>query len=219
MANFPLGRRRCLDPLRGLPAHTTYHIGMGEGLGAPLPLLDVQCGGERLCDPGVQRRGPTWDHEAALTLAGRRSVVAVARTWAKAEGGSHDGSETEVWGLGWDRPFRKRWQHGRAEGEWRLTHERGHSNDGWRKDSEEVGLGNQGRFNGSTRAMRWKPRECLTAGVQRGSATAREPWRSAGRDIFGRHSGRKKGARTRKWKAWETRSGATGVSFTRATAK
>jgi hypothetical protein len=42
MANFALCWRRRLDPLGGLPANTTYHIGMSERFRAPLRRLDAQ---------------------------------------------------------------------------------------------------------------------------------------------------------------------------------
>lgn len=57
MANLALGRDRCLDPLGWLPTHTTYHVGMSEGLWrSSLPgLANVQCRWERLCDPRMER--------------------------------------------------------------------------------------------------------------------------------------------------------------------
>ena len=61
MGDFSLSRRWSLNPLRRFPTHSTDKISMREGLWSPLLHLDVQGGGNRLCDPTVQRRGPAGD--------------------------------------------------------------------------------------------------------------------------------------------------------------
>lgn len=61
MGDLPLSRRWSLNPLRRFPTHSTNKISMREGLWSPLLHLDVQGGGNWLCDPTVQRRGPAGD--------------------------------------------------------------------------------------------------------------------------------------------------------------
>jgi hypothetical protein len=51
--NFPLGRRRCLDPLGRFSAHTTDHVGVSKSLWCALLRLEVQSGRNWLCDTGV----------------------------------------------------------------------------------------------------------------------------------------------------------------------
>ena len=67
---------RGLDPLGRLPADTTDHIRMCEGLWRPLLWLSTQGRGDRLCDSRVQRRGSAGDDEVAVGLA---SSWAIAR--------------------------------------------------------------------------------------------------------------------------------------------
>lgn len=68
------------DPLRWFPADTTYHVGMGECLGAATALLRVQSRRERLGDARVQRRSPAGNNDAVINVVpGRRTVVASAR--------------------------------------------------------------------------------------------------------------------------------------------
>jgi len=86
VANLALARCGCLDPLRGLSSYTTYHIGMGQCLGAPRALLDVECRWKRLGDPRMKRRGPAGDDETVirlLPLVPRRRALPSARAEAQ----------------------------------------------------------------------------------------------------------------------------------------
>ena len=82
---LPLSKRRCLDPLRRFSSHSTYHVGMGEGLGSPLVWPDVERGRYGLGDAGMERGVATWDHERMLAMvAGGRSLsisISSSRTW------------------------------------------------------------------------------------------------------------------------------------------
>lgn len=66
--DFPLRRRRSLNPLGGLAAHAADHVRMGERLGGSLSRLEVERGWDGLSDAGMQRRGATGDDEGILAL-------------------------------------------------------------------------------------------------------------------------------------------------------
>ncbi len=86
MPDLALCRRRRLNPLGWLAAHTAHHVGMREGLRGTLLRLDVQCGGDGLGDAGVQRGGPAGDHEGLVVLvAGSGAAITVAGA------GTHEG--------------------------------------------------------------------------------------------------------------------------------
>lgn len=81
--------RRSSSPLRRLPANTTYHVGMGEGLGSALADL-------RLAHVASGLRNATVQTGCAI---GNDEVVGVAtlwtasaRTWPGGEGGRHNRS-------------------------------------------------------------------------------------------------------------------------------
>lgn len=71
----------CLHPLRRFPANTTYHIRMGQCLGAAGTLFDVQCRREWLGDARVERGRSAGDDETVIGVVPcRRTVIASART-------------------------------------------------------------------------------------------------------------------------------------------
>lgn len=89
VANLALSGSGSLDPLRGLSANTTNHVGMGERLGASGALLDVQGRGERLGDSRVERRSPAGDDEAMVGIVSGWGTLAGAGARAQAQRGSH----------------------------------------------------------------------------------------------------------------------------------
>nr|POE72015.1 hypothetical protein CFP56_11891 [Quercus suber] len=89
VGNLALDGLRCLDPLRGLAADATDHVGMGEGLGGTLHGFGgVHGRGQWLHDPRVQRGGAVGDDEVVVVVGGS---VRDARVRSRGEGGSHGG--------------------------------------------------------------------------------------------------------------------------------
>jgi hypothetical protein len=86
MPNLSLAGSRRFDPLGGLSSYAAYHISMGQRLGAPGTLLNIQSRWKWLGDPGVKGRGPAGDDEAVVSLCSlvsRRRSLASARTQAQ----------------------------------------------------------------------------------------------------------------------------------------
>jgi len=75
VGDLPLRGRRRFHPLRRLSANTTHHICVGQSLGSSLARLDIQCGGKRLCDPRVQRGGPTRNDQVVNLIPCGRSLA------------------------------------------------------------------------------------------------------------------------------------------------
>nr|POE51895.1 hypothetical protein CFP56_26102 [Quercus suber] len=88
---------RCLDPLGGFPADTTYHVGMGEGLGSTLHGFGgVHGRGQRLHDPGVQRRRAVGDDEVVVVVGGIvRGAGVRSRGERRCHGGLREGERAE----------------------------------------------------------------------------------------------------------------------------
>lgn len=61
---------------------------MSEGLGGTLTRLDIESGGQRLGDAGVEGRGAGRDHQVRLVVIASGRPLAGAR--AEAERGGHD---------------------------------------------------------------------------------------------------------------------------------
>ena len=61
---------------------------MGESLGGPLVGLDVEGGGDGLCDAGVKGGGSTWNHKRvfAMIACGWSFSVPVSSTRTGGEG-------------------------------------------------------------------------------------------------------------------------------------
>jgi len=85
--DLPLHWRRCLDPLRRLPADTAYHIRMRERFGCSLSWLRlVHRTRHRLGDPGVQRRRAIRNDQVVVVTADRSRL---AGTRPRGEGRRH----------------------------------------------------------------------------------------------------------------------------------
>ena len=78
VSNLALGRLRCLDPLRGLSAHTAYHVRMRERLGRPLIGLGAQLRGNWLRDARVEGGGSAGHHERVVPMVAQRPLGAFA---------------------------------------------------------------------------------------------------------------------------------------------
>lgn len=87
VANLPLRGSWSFDPLGGFSSNTTYHVGVGEGLGCSLSRLDAEGGRNWLGDPRVQRRRSAGHDQVAIVLVARSGTsLAVPRPRAD-EGG------------------------------------------------------------------------------------------------------------------------------------
>lgn len=80
VANLSLSGSGSLDPLRGLAANTTHHVSMGESLGRASLGLDVEGGGNGLCNARVQRRGAARNQEVLVSalVAGAGPAITIA---------------------------------------------------------------------------------------------------------------------------------------------
>ena len=85
--DLSLRRCRCSSPLRGLPANTTYHVGMCEGLGSALADLWLAHMASGLRNLTVQT-GCAIGNDEVVGVA--TLWTASARTWPGGERGRHN---------------------------------------------------------------------------------------------------------------------------------
>jgi hypothetical protein len=87
VAYLALSRRWCLYPLRRLSSNTAYHIGVCECFRCSLLRLDVQSGGDRLCDTRVERGCSARDDEVLVTLVASSGTTITVTGSGSNEGG------------------------------------------------------------------------------------------------------------------------------------